>query len=50
MLPRYIAIKTLSESHSDIRSQKDRQYTYLAERMELSRQKRNHNIQFTLTI
>ena len=34
------ASKKLSECHSDIRNQKDRQYTYLAERMELFRQKR----------
>ena len=34
------ATKKLSECHSDIRNQKDRQYTYLAERMELFRQKR----------
>ena len=34
------ATKKLSECHADIRNQKDRQYTYLAERMELFRQKR----------
>ena len=34
------ATKKLSECHSDIRQRKDRQYTYLAERMELFRQKR----------
>ena len=32
--------KKLSECHADIRNHKDRQYTYLAERMELFRQKR----------
>ena len=34
------ATKKLSECHSDICKQKDGQYTYLAERMELFRQKR----------
>ena len=34
------ATKKLSECHSDIRKQKDEKYTYLAERMELFRQKR----------
>ena len=34
------ATKKLSECHAGIRNQKDRQYTYLAERMELFRQKR----------
>ena len=34
------ATKKLSECHSDICQQKDRQYTYLAERMELFKQKR----------
>ena len=48
------ATKTLSECHSDIRSQKDRQYTYLAERMELFRQKRftivNLHLQFKMIL
>ena len=40
MLPRYMLPRKLSEWHSDIHQQKDRQYTYLAERMELFRHKR----------
>ena len=38
--PKVAATKKQSECHSDIRQQKDVQYTYLAERMELFRQKR----------
>ena len=34
------SFKKLSECHADIRNHEDRQYTYLAERMELFRQKR----------
>ena len=34
------ATKALSECHSDIRNHGDRQYAYLAERLELFRQKR----------
>ena len=36
----YTANKKLAECHSDIRKQKDEKYTYLAEIMELFRQKR----------
>ena len=39
-VPEKHATKKLSECHSDIRQRNDRQYTYLAERMELFRQKR----------